>query len=67
MYGVLLTVLLSGSFLMFLGHRLVKLAVLLGGAGQHLAVLFNFATAVLGGFVALRNDVLMLFNHALTM
>ena len=50
---------------MFLGHCLMKLAVLLGGAGEHLALLLDFATAVLDGFVALRNDALMLFDHAL--
>ena len=43
----------------------MKLVVLFGGAGKHLAVLFNFATAMLGGLVALRNDLLMLFDHAL--
>ena len=64
----LLAVLSGGSFVfaMFLGQCFVKLSVLLGGAGKHLAVLLNFATAVLGGLVALRNDVLMLFDHALT-
>ena len=58
--------LLSGSLLMvFLGHCLVKLVVLLGGAGERLAVLLDFATAVLDGLVALGNHRLVLFDHAL--
>ena len=58
--------LLGGSLLMvLLGHRLVKLAVLLGGAGEHLAVLLDFATAVLDGLVALGNCALVLSDHAL--
>ena len=62
----LLAMLLSGSLLMvFLGHCLVKLVVLLGGAGERLAVLLNFATAVLGGLMALGNHRLVLFDHAL--
>ena len=58
--------LLVFSLAVLSGQCFVKLSVLLGGAGKHLAVLLNFATAVLGGLVALRNDVLMLFDHVLT-
>lgn len=62
----LLAMLLSGSLLMvFLGHCLVKLVVLLGGAGERLAVLLDFATAVLDGLMALGNHRLVLFDHAL--
>ena len=51
--------------MVLLGHRLMKLTVLLGGAGEHLAVLLDFATAVLGGLVALGNHRFVLFDHAL--
>ena len=70
--GVLLAVLSGGSFVLsggsfavLLGHCLAKLVVLLGGTSKHLAVLLNFATAVLGGLVALCNHHLVLFDHTL--